>query len=424
MAGGRSGRKVVERIDTLVIGGSQAGLAVSYHLTREGRPHLVLERHRVGASWIGQRWDSFTLVTPNWMNQLPGFSYRGDDPDGFLGRDEVVTYLEDYAAFFGAPIRFGIEARRLRRQGDGHRVETSDGIYDARNVVVATGSFRDPKIPGFAGHISDVHQLHSSAYRDPDALPAGAVLVVGSAQSGCQIAEELREAGRHVYLSVSGAGRLPRRYRGKDMLEWQVLMGRMERSFEDPADPVERHQPNPHLSGKAGGHAINLHDLARTGITLLGRVVGVQGRGLALAPDLLENVAKADRVAAERKRAVDDHIARTGLEVAPADSANTDDGGPCDGPPLEQPAALDLTERGVSTIVWATGYRCDFSWIDLPALDSFGYPIQHRGVSSYPGLYFCGLHWMHCNKSGLIYGVGDDARHVTRHLAAHRPAVG
>lgn len=416
---GRATAPQDEAIDTVVIGAGQAGLSVSYHLTRAGHRHVVLERDRIGASWASRRWDSFTLVTPNWMNRLPGFPYRGPDPDGFLARDEVVAYLEDYAASFGAPVRLGVRATRLSRRPDapGYRVETSRGALAARNVVVTTGFFHTPKVPTFAGRIAPgILQVPSSAYRNPGALPPGAVLVVGSAQSGCQIAEELHEAGREVYLCVSRAPREPRRYRGRDINHWIECMGGFDRTFADPADPVERYRANPHCSGKNGGHAINLRALAARGITLMGRVTDADGDRLRFAPDLAANVAAADRASRELMRAVDDHIAAAGLDAPAPDAANTDDGDGAGAPDPAEIAELDLAARGVSTIVWATGFACDFSWIDLPILDRRGYPVQDRGVTPHPGLYFCGLHWMHCLKSGLLFGVGDGARHVARHL--------
>ena len=415
-----------ETIDTVVIGGSQAGLAVSYHLTRSGRPQIVLERDRIGARWIADRWESFTLVTPNWMNRLPGFPYSGPDPDGFLSRDDVVAYLEAYAASFGAPVRLGVQVERLasRPDGPGYWLETSHGPLAAKNVVVATGFFHKPCVPPFAGRISpSVDQLSSAAYKSPSQLRLGAVMVVGSGQSGCQIAEELHEAGRRVYLCVGRAPREPRRYRGKDINFWFDRMGLFDRPLKNPAKPVERYRANPHCSGKNGGHALNLGDFAAAGMTLLGRLADADGDRLALAPDLAENMARADNASLDLMSSVDDYIASAGVWAPPPDRENTDDGRSAGRPRLDNVTALDLREHGITTIIWATGFTCDFGWIDVPVFDGRGYPIQDRGVSLFPGLYFCGLHWMHTLKSGLLYGVGEAAQHVAGHLLSRTVGI-
>ena len=412
-------KEPVEAIDTVVIGGSQAGLAASYYLTWAEHPHLVLEEDRIGSSWVNKRWDSFTLVTPNWMNQLPGFHYRGPDPHGFLSRDQIVSYLERYAASFGAPVELGTRVKRLCRRPDapGYCLETSRGDLVAKNVIVATGFFHRPKVPPFAGRISPrVDQLPSSAYKHPEALRPGAVLVVGSAQSGCQIAEELHEAGREVYLCVGRAPREPRRYRGKDINDWFHRMGGFDRTFQDPANPVERYRANPHCSGKNGGHAINLRDFAARGIRLLGRVIDAEEFDLVLAPDLEENLTAADQASLDLRTAVDRYIAEAGLWAPQPDDSNTDDGRGEAMPELSAITALNLRQTAISTIIWATGFACDFDWIELPVLDERGYPDQVQGVTRHPGLYFCGLHWMHCLKSGLFFGVGEAAQHVTGHL--------
>jgi len=415
-------------IDTLLIGAGQAGLCVSYHLTRRGRPHLVIEREGIGSSWRSRRWDSFCLVTPNWTLQLPGFAYRGDDPHGFLARDEIVRYLEAYARSFDAPVELGIAAERLSRaaDGSGYRVETDRGPIEAANVVVTVGSFHRPSRPAFAEAIAPaVRQLHSSQYRNPAALPAGAVLVVGSAQSGCQIAEELNQAGRRVFLALGTAGRFPMRYRGRDTDAWLADMGAFDEGFADPADPVERTRPNPHASGKNGGHSLNLRRFARDGITLVGRATAAQGSRLSFACDVNQRVAAADDFSRDMMRRIDDYIAANGIQAPAANADNTDDGGPVGaplgGPPLPEIRSLDLEAEGITSIVWATGYACDFDWIDLPVTDARGHPIQDRGVSAFPGLYFCGLHWMYSLKSGLLFGVGEAARGVIDHLAAARP---
>ena len=409
----------VESIDSVVIGGRQAGLSVSYWLRQANRPHIVLERDRIGSSWVSRRWDSFTLVTPNWMNRLPGFPYEGPEPDGFLSRAEVVAYLEAYASSFDPPIRLGVEALRLCRREDqsGYAIDTNKGLLLAKNVFVTVGFFHKPKIPACAARISpSVSQMPSTAYKNPAALAPGAVLVVGSAQTGCQIAEELHESGRQVYLCVSSAPREPRRYRGRDINDWFNQMGGFDRTFADPGNLLERYRPNPHCTGKNGGHAINLADFAAKGITLLGRLADGEGQHLKLVPDLKDNLQRAHAASLATMKAVDDHIARNGLVAPPPDETNTDDGFYTGVPEVEELTELDLSEQGVSTIIWATGFSCDFDWIDLPVLDARGYPDQQRGVTRHPGLYFCGLHWMYCLKSGLLFGVGEAAQHVVKHL--------
>lgn len=411
-------------IETAVIGGGQAGLSVSYWLSRAGHPHVVIEKDRIGASWIDRRWDSFCLVTPNWMLRLPGFPYRGDDPDGFLLRDQIVRYLEDYAASFGPPLHTGVAVERLSPAPEGFELRTSAGTLHARNVVVCVGYFHEGRLPGCAAAIDPgIFQVHSCDYKAPGQLPPGGVLVVGSGQSGAQIAEELHEAGRPVWLAVSSAVREHRWYRGRDNNYWYDLMGGFDRSFADPADPKERYTPNPHCSGKNGGHALNLEKFAEDGIHLVGRLRGAEGAVIAFAPDMVENVRRADEASRTYMRAIDKLIAERGIDAPQPAPGNTDDGTPRRRPELHETESLDLRAAGIGSIVWATGFRGNYDWIGFPVLDARGYPQQDRGVTPRPGLYFCGLHWMHCLKSGLFFGVGEDAGHVTRHLLARSPSA-
>lgn len=405
----------VEQKDTVIIGGGQTGLTMSYLLTEQGRDHVVLEKgQRIGESWRS-RWDSFTLVTPNWQLQLPGHAYDGDDPDGFLPRDEVVAYLEAYADSFDPPLRFGVEVTGVEKNesGDGYLVHTTESVYKATNVVVAVGTFQFPDIPAFSNDVPEsITQLHSSDYRNPDALPEGNVLVVGSGQSGCQIAQELNESGRQVYLCTSKVGRLPRRYRGRDGMWWAIKLGITERTVDELESPEERFVANPQISGKDGGQDINLHQFARDGIRLLGRLENVQGRQAILAPDLHQNLAVGDKQAAEFRKGVDKYVRKAGLDAPEESVVELQDG-------YEQDVitTLDLAEEEIDVILWATGFDWDFSWIDLPILDEWGFPIQKRGVTEHAGLYFLGLHWLHTLKSGLFLGVGKDAQHVAEHMA-------
>lgn len=405
--------------ETLVVGGGQAGLSVSYHLTQARHPHIMLEADKIGASWLKKRWDSFCLVTPNWMLRLPGFPYEGSDPNGFIVRQEIVRYLRDYAASFGPPLIEGVRVSNLARVAGGYQAETANGTIAARNVVVCVGYFHNGRLPEAALQIDpSILQVHSRDYRNPTALPPGGVLVVGSGQSGAQIAEELHAAGRNVWLSVSSAVREPRTYRGKDNNYWYDLIGGFDKSFSDPSSPKERYTPNPHCSGKNGGHALNLEKFAAEGITLVGRVKAAEGTMVEFSADMAANVRQADKASKDFMKAIDRLIAERHIPAPEAGPDNTDDGAPMSPPVLTESESLDLAAAGISSIVWATGWQSDYGWIDFPILDQRGYPKQVRGVSDHPGLYFCGLHWMHSLKSGLFFGVGDDAGHVTRHLLA------
>jgi putative flavoprotein involved in K+ transport len=404
---------MTEQVETVIIGGGQAGLALSYYLTRQGRTHLVLEQGRVGETWRSGRWDSFTLNTPNWMTRLPGFPYQGDDPDGFLPREDIVAYLEQYAASFHTPLQCDVRVTALRRQprGDGYLVVANNRTFKARNVVLATGAFPKPKLPPASAALSvDICQLHTSEYCNPQMLPSGAVLVVGTGQSGCQIAEELRESGRQVYLSTSSCGRLPRRYRGKDSIWWLTRTGFFDRTLDQLPSLTAKFACNPHVSGNHGGHDINLRQFARQGMILLGHVQAAQGKQIILAPDLEENLARADEFAAQITQGIDEYIKKTGMEVA-ANSTTAE--APFNGASSTKPIlTLDLQSAGISTIIWASGYQLDFGWVQIPVFDQAGSPVHQRGVTAFPGLYFLGLHWLYKTKSALLYGVGEDAAFI------------
>ncbi|MCF7803864.1 MAG: NAD(P)-binding domain-containing protein [Candidatus Marinimicrobia bacterium] len=402
-------------IDTVIIGGGQAGLAMSYLLTQQDREHLILEKQqRIGESWRN-RWDSFTLVTPNWQLQLPGFPYQGDDPDGFLSRDEVVKYLEDYTASFNPPIRYGIEVKSVKRDvaSEKYMIHTDDQAYEATNVVVAVGTHQFPNIPECRKKVPpEMNQLHSCDYKNPESLPKGGVLVVGSGQSGSQIAKELHENGRKVHLCVGSARRLPRQYRGRDCMWWADQLGIFDETMEQLDSPAERFAANPQVSGQNGGQDINLHQFARDGITLLGRLEDVNDGRIFLAKDLHQNLAAADKMAEQIRQGADTFVEKAGLDL-PEEEVDE----PKDGFEQEEIPELDLAENGINNILWATGFGWDYNWIHLPVFDEFDYPIQQQGVTEYPGLYFLGLHFLHTRKSGLFLGLGEDARYVADHLA-------
>jgi len=405
----------MERIETVIVGGGQAGLSLSYRLTQARREHVVLEQAaQLANTWRNDRWDSFTLVTPNWQLRLPGFHYPGGDPDGFLARAEIVAYLENYARAFGPPVRFNTRVTSVDPDAAGYRVTANESIIAARNVVIATGLFERPKLPAFSANIPhDVLQIHSGAYRTERALPPGAVLVVGSAQSGCQIAEELYQAGRKVYLCVGSAGRVPRRYRGKDSTWWLNEIGFFDQAASQLPSPKAKFAGNPHLSGKNGGHSLNLHQFAREGVTLLGRLKDAREDTLYLAPDLKENLAKVDKFEADVLRMIDDHIDAHAPGVPKETVPQLRDGYA-----VEERAEISLRSANIKTVVWAAGYAFDFGWVHLPVFDGVGYPVQTRGVTRFPGLYFLGLNWLYKRKSALFLGVGEDAAYLAETLAA------
>jgi putative flavoprotein involved in K+ transport len=400
-----------------VIGGGQAGLSMSYCLTERGVDHIVLDRDRPACEWRERRWDSFCLVTPNWQCQLPGFPYAGPDPDGFMVRDEIVGYLESYTASFGPPLLSGTEVTRLRRRRDGvFMLATSAGEFTADQVVVATGPYQLPAVPPAAQRLPDgIEQLHSSQYRRPWQLPPGAVLVVGTGQSGCQIAEDLHLAGRQVHLAVGSAPRVARRYRGRDVVAWLDDMGYYDKGIDEFADADNvRLRANHYVTGRDGGHDIDLRAFARDGMRLYGRLAGVDGGQLSFAADLARNLDHADEVSESIKDSVDKFIDGTGTE-APAEVRYT----PVWTPPAG-PGRLDLEQAGVSAVIWSTGFGRDHRWIDVPVFDGRGYPTHDRGVTNCPGLYFIGLPWLHSWGSGRFSGVARDAWHLASQVIAYR----
>lgn len=403
------------RIETIVIGGGQAGLATSWHLTERDVEHVVLERDRIAESWRSRRWDSFTLVTPAWTLRLPGFPWSGE-PDVFLHRDQVIDHLEGYAASFRAPVRQGVRVDRVRpREDGGFDVHTEHGDYHANHVVIATGTHQRPRIPQAAAQLpASVFQLHASSYRRPDALPSGAVVVVGAGQSGAQIADELRSAGRDVILSVGRSTRAPRRYRGRDLFHWAHEIGLLDRTVDGLEDPAERFAANPIASGRDGGKELGLHELAQDGVELIGRLTSVSGTHMHFGDNLQSSLEQVERSEERLKRAIDEFVETQGLDAPPAEAT---EGKPRAGWHSPDRRSLDLTRDDVGSVVWTTGFAFDFSWVEGPTFDAFGYPVTRRGVADPAGLYFVGLHWLHTLKSGLFFGVGDDAAHVAEAIA-------
>jgi len=406
-----------EHKNIVIIGAGSAGLATSYFLTQAGVSHIILERGDVANTWDNERWDGFHLVNPNWAIRLPGFHYSGDNPDGYLSKQETVDYLRNYAQSFNAPVRSGVSVVRLSRTDESYVLELAgDRQINANCVVVATGAFGIPKTPEFAANLdSSITQLHSNDYVNHERLPEGGVLVVGSGQSGAQIAEELQAAGKKVYLSVGAAGRRPRRYRGKDSSWWNYTMGQFDKTIED-VDSIDdaRYGASSHTSGAGGGHDIYLRQLAKDGMTLAGPVVGATGNKVQFRTDLNEILTAVDEHPIRWKANVDRYIEDQGWDF-PEDTT-VDPPGISDWPKGEAPAELSLTEEGISSVIWATGFQYDFGWIDLPITGERNYPKQLRGVTDYPGLYFMGLQWMYGSKSAQFIGVGEDAEYVANHV--------
>jgi putative flavoprotein involved in K+ transport len=414
---------LADHYPVVVVGGGQAGLSTSHYLKQHGIQHVVLEKRRVGHSWRSERWDTFCLVTPNWQCRLPDFPYTGADPKGFMLRDEIVAYLEAFAAKVQPPLIEGVAVTRVSRHVSGaFEVETSLGTCLADHVVVATGGYDIPVVPPCAHSLpDDITQVHSVAYRNPDQLPPGEVLVVGSGQSGVQIMEDLHLAGRKVHLAVGSAPRSPRLYRGRETTEWLHELGFYELTVDrHPLGDEARHKTNHYMTGRDGGHEIDLRRFALEGVRLYGTLDDIRGSEVMFKPDLRRNLDDADEVYCSIRRDIDNYIARTGIE-APVE------------PPFEKvwapetdPASLDLRATGITSIVWAIGFRADYRWIDLPAFDGRGHPRFTRGVSPVPGLYFLGLPWLNTWGSGRFLGVGDDARHlvevISQRLATSRDA--
>ncbi|WP_026910044.1 MSMEG_0569 family flavin-dependent oxidoreductase [Patulibacter minatonensis] len=437
-------------VPVVIVGGGQAGLSMSWCLKQEDVEHVVLERHTVAHSWKEDRWESFCLVTPNWQCTLPGHPYDGDDPTGFMVQDEIVEYVESYAASFGAPVREGVTVTSVEARGvgtdrranaprgaardastaptaadvhdgvlssapDGYLVRTTAGDVTCDAVVLAVGGYHVPTVPRMAERLPQtVTQIHSSRYKSAAPLPDGAVLVVGSGQSGAQIAEDLHLAGREVHLAVGTAPRVARFYRGRDVVAWLHDSGHYDMAIEDHKEGLgARHEANHYVTGRDGGRDIDLRRFAVEGMTLHGRLAAIGDGALTFAGDLRRNLDVADAVSERIKDGVDAWIASQGVDAPEEEryvslwEPGTDGGG-----------ELDLQAAGITTVIWATGFRSDWSWVKVPAFDGSGYPTHHRGVTSVPGLFVLGLPWQHTWGSGRFAGVARDAGHLAPLVSA------
>jgi putative flavoprotein involved in K+ transport len=402
----------VERVETLIVGGGQSGLAMSEQLSKRNLPHLVLERHRIAERWRTERWDGLHANGPAWHDRLPSMLIAGVGADDFASRDQMVAYFVAYAEGIAAPLREGVTVTALSQHADGFIAETSHGAIKATNVIAATGPFQRPLIPAVVPADAGIVQMHSNAYRNPSQLPQGAVLVVGAGSSGAQIADELSRAGRRVYLSVGRHGRPPRRYRGPDFGWWYRVQGEWDAPV---ADPPQKHVTIA-ISGAYGGLTVDFRRLASQGITLLGRAEACVDGVMRFAPDLAVNLAAGDAAYLAMLDAADAYAVEHGIELPEEPDARTILPDPsCVTDPI---LSLNLRNAGIAAIVWATGYALDFGWLKVDAFDERGAPMHKRGVSAVPGLYFLGLPWLSRRQSGFVFGAEHDATHLAEHIAA------
>jgi putative flavoprotein involved in K+ transport len=405
---------MIENVDVAVIGAGQAGLATSWFLTQAGTDHVVLDRGRIAETWRSRRWDSFCLVTPNWGVKLPGASYAGPEPDGFMSRAQLVGFFESWAASFRPPLQENTTVSRLEADSDGRfLLSLGDRQVRARKVVVASGSYQKAHRPAGAETLpATLHQVFAEDYGNPAKLPPGNVLIVGSGQTGCQLAEELHEAGRKVFVACGRCPWAPRRIGGRDFIWWFRESGYNDRTPDQLPSPAARLVGNPQATGHEGGHDLHYRTLHQKGVELLGRFVGGEGSTLHFADDLAASVDFGDARWAEIRGYIDACCARTGMPRPIYDLP----------PPMriQTRTELDLAREGIGTVIWTSGYRPEYGWVEVPVFDDMGFPIQTDGATSVPGLYFVGVHWMRKQKSAILSGVGEDAEIVARQVLESR----
>ena len=402
-----------QHIPVAIVGGGQAGLSMSYYLKQSGIDHVVFEKRTAMHVWSARRWDNFCLVTPNWQCALPGYKYDGPYPDGFMKKDEILAYLDGFKKFVDAPLREGVAVTRASaRPEGGFDLATSEGAYRADQIVVASGGYHVPIIPRMAERLpKNIQQFHSEQYRNPQSLPDGAVLVVGSGQSGAQIAEDLHLAGRKVHLAIGAAPRCARFYRGRDVVAWLADMGYYDMPVErHPLREGVRDNTNHYVTGRDGGRDIDLRKFALEGMQLYGLLEDTDGSRLSFGRNLRAALDEADRVYNGINASIDKYIAEKGV-AAPPPSVYT---------PVWEPGqerlSLDLNEAGISSIIWCIGFHPDFRWLDAPVFNGAGHPKHRRGVTEQPGVYFLGLPWLHTWGSGRFSGVARDALYVAERI--------
>jgi len=406
----------IEKIEVLVVGAGQAGVAMSEHLGNCGVPHLVLERHRIAERWRSERWDSLVANGPVWHDRFPGMEFTNIDPDSFAPKEMIADYFVAYAKQIGAPVRCGVEVTQVRRNigRPGFRVETSEGVIEAANVIAATGPFQRPIIPSLVPEDAKILQIHSNAYRNPAQLPEGATLVVGAGSSGAQIADELLRAGKRVFLSVGPHDRPPRSYRARDFVWWLGVLGKWDAGAPRPGTE----HVTIAVSGARGGHTVDFRRLAAQGMTLVGRTESFKGGVIGFAPDLAANLAQGDTNYRSVLDEADSYVTRNGLDLPEEpDARNVVPDPECVTKPILE---LNPAQAGITSIIWATGFALDFSWLKVAAFDKNGKPAHQRGVAAEPGIFFLGLPWQSRRGSSFIWGVWHDAKYLADHISTQR----
>ncbi len=406
----------IEKVDTLIVGAGQAGVAMSKHLSDYGASHIVVERSRIAERWRSERWDSLVANGPAWHDRFPDMEFADFDPEDFVPKEDIADYLAAYAKKNSSAIRIGVDVKDLQRNKDrpGFHIETSEGVIEARNIVAATGPFQRPVIPALIPENADTRQIHSSAYRNPEQLPEGAVLVIGAGSSRGQIADELLRAGKHVYLSIGPHDRPPRRYRNRDFVWWLGVLG----MWDDEALEADKEHVTISVSGARGGHTVDFRRLAAEGMILVGRTETYKDGVLTFSPDLAKNLADGDANYLSVLDAADKFIARNGLDLPEEPKArDIIASAPCITDPILK---LNLAESGITSIIWATGFAVDYNWLKVDAFDENGKPKHKRGVSTEPGVYFLGLPWLSRRGSPFLWGVWYDAKFLADHIVTQR----